>query len=267
MPEVDAVQAVNIATSQDGTSIAFERAGAGPALILVDAAGGFRGFGPMGPLATELEPDFTVYRYDRRGRGDSTDNQPYSVDREVDDLQALIEAADGSAFVYGFSSGAVLALHAAVRGLAIPKLALLEPPLELDDVPSEPDPLGAEVAELVAAGRRGDAVEHFNRSIGVPEEYLVGMRQAPWWPAMEGLAHTLVYDTIITSSLPPARLATITTPTLVIDSQGSDPRLSAWAQGVTDAMPNAQRRTLKGEWHGIEPDVLAPVLTEFFKAN
>ena len=266
MREEDSVQVVNIATSQDGTSIAFERAGTGPPLILVDAAGGFRGFGPMGPLAAELHSEFTVYRYDRRGRGDSTDNQPYSVDREIDDLQALIDAADGSAFVYGFSSGAVLALHAAARGLAIPKLALLEPPLELAE-PAEPDPLGAEVAELVAAGRRGDAVEHFNRSIGVPEEYLVGMREAPWWPGMEALAHTLVYDTIITSSLPPERLAAIATPTLVIDSQGSDPRLSEWAQGVTDALPNAERRTLHGEWHGIEPDVLAPVLTEFFKSS
>lgn len=267
MREGDAVQAVNIATSHDGTSIAFERAGTGPALILVDAAGGFRGFGPMGPLAALLESEFTVYRYDRRGRGDSTDTQPYTVDREIDDLQALIDAADGSAFVYGFSSGAVLALYAAARGLAIRKLALLEPPLELADVPGKPDPLGAEVAELVAAGRRGDAVEHFNRSIGVPEEYLVGMRDAPWWPSMEGLAHTLVYDTIITSSFPPARLATITTPTLVIDSQGSDARLSDWAQGVADAMPNAQRRTLPGEWHGIDPAILAPALTQFFQSR
>jgi pimeloyl-ACP methyl ester carboxylesterase len=263
----DSVQVVNIATSADGTSIAFERSGTGPPLILVDAAGGFRGFGPMGPLAGVLEPDFTVYRYDRRGRGDSTDTQPYSVDREVDDLQALIDAAGASVFVHGYSSGAVLALHAAARGLAIRKMTLLEPPLELSDEPGEPDPLGAEIAELVAAGRRGDAVEHFNRSIGVPEEYLVGMREAPWWPGMEALAHTLVYDTMITSSLPAARLATITTPTLVIDSQGSDSRLSEWAQAVADALPNGQRRTLPGEWHGIEPGVLAPALTEFFKAD
>lgn len=267
MREEDSVQVVNIATSADGTSIAFERAGTGPPLLLVDAAAGFRGFGPMGPLAVELQPEFTVYRYDRRGRGDSTDTQPYSVDREIDDLQALIEAADGSACVYGYSSGAVLALHAAARGLAIPKLALLEPPIELGDQSSESDPLAAELAELVAAGRRGDAVEHFNRSIGVPDEYLVGMRDAPWWPGMEALAHTLVYDTIITSSLPAERLAAITTPTLVMDSEGSDPRLSEWAQGVADALPNAQRRTLPGEWHGVAPEALGPVLTEFFKSR
>lgn len=267
MLEQDSVQVVNIATSADGTSIAFERSGTGPPLILIDAAGGFRGFGPMGPLAAVLEPEFTVYRYDRRGRGDSTDTQPYTVDKEVDDLQALIDAAGGSAFVHGYSSGAVLALHAAARGLAISKLTLLEPPIELSDEPREPDPLAAEVAELVAAGRRGDAVEHFNRSIGVPEEYLVGMRKQPWWPGMEALAHTLVYDTIITSSLPADRLRTITTPTLVINSQSSDSRLSDWAQGVTDALPNGQRRTLPGEWHGIEPDVLAPVLDEFFKGD
>jgi pimeloyl-ACP methyl ester carboxylesterase len=159
------------ARSADGTTIAFERTGTGPALILVDAALGFRGFGPMGELAGLLAGDFTVVTYDRRGRGESTDTPPYVVDREVDDLAALIEEAGGSAFVYGFSSGAVLGLHAAARGLPIPKLALLEPPIPLDDQPEEGD-LRAEVAEMVAAGRRGDAVEHFNRSIGVPE----------WWP-------------------------------------------------------------------------------------
>jgi pimeloyl-ACP methyl ester carboxylesterase len=250
--------------SADGTSIAFSQIGTGPALILVDAAAGFRGFGPMGPLAAALAPEFTVLTYDRRGRGESTDTPPYAVEREVDDLQALIEAAGGSASVYGFSSGAVLALHAAAHGLAIDKLALMEPPLELDEQAPPDTDLGAEVAELVAQGRRGDAVEHFNRSIGVPDEMIAGLRQAPFWPALEALAHTLVYDIAITTSLPAARLPAITTPALVLASESSDERLLGWARGVADALPNGSLRTLQGEWHGVSVDDLAPVLTGFF---
>jgi hypothetical protein len=141
----------------------------------------------------------------------------------------------------------------------------MEPPLELDEsVPPDTD-LGREIAELVAAGRRGDAVAHFNRSIGVPKEMIAGLRQAPFWPALEDLAHTLVYDTVITSSaLPPARLPTVTTPTLVLASAGSDERLLAWAHGVADALPNGSVRTMEGQWHGVPGEDLAPVLIEFF---
>jgi pimeloyl-ACP methyl ester carboxylesterase len=251
--------------SADGTSIAFSQIGTGPELILVDAAAGFRGFGPMGALAAALASAFTVFTYDRRGRGESSDTPPYAVEREVEDLQALIDAAGGSACVYGFSSGAVLALRAAADGLPIEKLALMEPPLELDEnVPADTE-LGAEIAELVAAGRRGDAVEHFNRSIGVPEEMIAGLRQAPFWPALEALAHTLAYDTVITSSaLPPDRLPAITTPTLVLASAGSDERLLGWAGAVADALSNGSLRTMKGEWHGVSVEDLAPVLTGFF---
>jgi pimeloyl-ACP methyl ester carboxylesterase len=250
-------------TSSDGTSIAYEWAGTGPAVILVDAASCFRGFGPMGPLAEALGSRFTVFRYDRRGRGESTDTPPYAVEREIEDLKAVIEAAGGSAFVYGFSSGAVLALHAAAYGLAIGKLALLEPPLELEKPPAEPD-LGAEVAELVAAGRRGEAVEHFNNSIGVPAEMVAELRQSPAWPALEALAHTLVYDTVITSTFPAERLTAIEVPTLVIDSEGSDDRLHKWARGVADALPDGTHRSLKGEWHGVLAEDLAAVLADFF---
>jgi hypothetical protein len=167
---------------------------------------------------------------------------------------------------------AVLALHAAARGLPITKLVLLEPPLDLDDEPSkspessaEPEPdLRAEVAELVAAGRRGDAVEHFNASIGVPLEMVAGMREAPYWPALEALAHTLIYDMEITSSLGADALAGVTTPTLVINSDGSDERLAAWARGVAAALPAGQHRSLPGEWHGVPVEDLARALTEFF---
>ena len=254
---------IEAARSADGTSIAFERAGTGPPLILVDAALGFRGFGPMGPLAAELASNFTVITYDRRGRGASTDTPPYAVEREVEDLHALVDVAGGSAFAYGFSSGAVLLLHAALSGIALPRLALLEPPLALEVEPGGSD-LGAEIAELVAASRRGDAVEHFNKSIGVPEEMLAGMRDAPFWPTLEQAAHTLVYDTTITSSLPLDRVSAITPPVLVLTSEGSDERLPTWARWLRETLPNASLRTLEGEWHGVAPEVLAPVLTEFF---
>jgi pimeloyl-ACP methyl ester carboxylesterase len=249
--------------SADNTTIAYERTGTGPALILVDAALGFRGFGPMGELAGLLAGDFTAVTYDRRGRGESTDTPPYTVDREVDDLAALIEQVGGSAFVYGFSSGAVLALHAAARGLSIPKLALLEPPIPLEDQPEEGD-LGAEVAEMVAAGRRGDAVEHFNRSIGVPEEMVAGLRDAPFWPGLEAAAHTLVYDTTITGSINKEMMSSIDTPTLVVGSEASDDYLSSSARTVADTLPNGRFQALKGEWHGVPLEDLAPVLTEFF---
>jgi pimeloyl-ACP methyl ester carboxylesterase len=249
--------------SRDGTVIAFERVGTGPSVILADAALCFRGFGPMRALAATLAPRFTVFTYDRRGRGEGTDTPPYAVQREVEDLGALIEAAGGSAFVHGFSSGAVLALHAAANGLAIPKLSLLEPPLELDPQPGAEGNLGAEIAELVAANRRGDAVEHFNRSIGVPEEMIGGIKASPSWPTLEGLAHTLVYDTIITTSLSRSTLSRIGAPTLVVTSAATDERLRAWARGIRDAMPDAEHRSLPGAWHGVSPDVLAPVLAEF----
>jgi len=256
---------VEAARSADGTSIAFERAGTGPPLILVDAALGSRGSGPMDALTAELVSRFTVITYDRRGRGESTDMPPYGIAREVEDLQALVDEAGGSAFAYGFSSGAVLLLHAALAGVAFPRLALLEPPLALEDEPDQPD-LGAEVAELVAAGRRGDAVEHFNRSIGVPEEMLAGMRDAPFWPALERAAHTLVYDMTITSSLPLDQLSGVTTPTLVLASEGSDERLPTWGRWLCDTLPVCSFTTLAGEWHGVPPETLAPVLGEFFTA-
>src|ERR687891_333849 len=174
----------------------------------------------------------------------------------------MVDAAGGPAFVYGFSSGAVLALHAAARGLPIAKLALLEPPVPLEDQPAEGD-LGAEIAELVAASRRGDAVEHFNRSIGVPEEMVAGMRDAPYWPTLERIAHTLVYDTAITRSVAPELLASISTPTLVVGSEASGDYLQSSGRSVADALPNGRFLALKGEWHGVPSEALAPVLTEF----
>jgi pimeloyl-ACP methyl ester carboxylesterase len=254
----------SMVTSSDGTSIAFERTGSGPTLILVDPAGGYREVGPMRPLAAQLASHFTVYAYDRRGRGQSTDTPPYSVDREIDDIQALVEAAGGSAFVYGFSSGANLALLAAERGLAIAKVAMLEPPLQVGDEPRSGSDLGAQVAKLVVLGRREEAFERWVRGIGVPAEIIAGMRQDPSWPARTAVAHTLVYDSIIAGTLPAARLSAIATPILVVASDATGGQIETWARTLAEALPNGSLRVMKGMWHGVSPEDLAPVLTEFF---
>lgn len=189
--------------SADGTRIAFERRGDGQPLILVEAAGHFRGFSSFDGLVPVLSREFTVFTYDRRGRGESTDTAPYSSDREVEDLDTLIAEAGGRAHLYGYSSGALLAIRAAAQGLPVDRLALLEPPLndEAGDQPAASDPLTKELQELVRAGRNSDAVEHFHRSIGVPAELIAGMVDTPAWTSMESVAHTL--STTASSRRPP----------------------------------------------------------------
>jgi pimeloyl-ACP methyl ester carboxylesterase len=251
-------------TSADGTSIAFERAGDGPALIAVDAAGSYSGFRPFPAPVELLAPHFTVYVYDRRGRGASGDTPPYAVQREVDDLAALIAEAGGSAFVYAFSSGGLLALHAAAGGLAIPKLALFEPPIEPGHTAVGESAFTAELAELVAAGRRKDAVAFFNRGIGVPEE-IMAQTTPEVWAALEAVAHTLVYDCRVSDATSPGLLGSVKAPTLVVDSQGSGSELTGMAATVAAALPNGTHRSLAGDWHGASHDALAPLLTEFFR--
>jgi pimeloyl-ACP methyl ester carboxylesterase len=252
--------------SSDGTGIAFERAGSGPALILVEASGHYRGFSSFGGLTPLLARSFAVVNYDRRGRGASDDTAPYAVEREVEDLAALIDVAGGEAFLYGFSSGALLALHAAARGLAVPRMALLEPPIATDEDRSEQAEFTAELARLVGAGRRSDAVEYFNAGIGVPADMIEGMRGTPAWSAMESVAHTLVYDCVISEATSSALLASVPTPTLVLDSQGSTEDLTGWAATVGRQLPRGSHRSLPGEWHGVPDGLLAPVLAEFFLA-
>lgn len=252
-------------TSRDGTSIAYERVGTGPALVLVDAAGHYREFTSFGGLIDLLKADFTVYHYDRRGRGGSADTQPYAVEREVDDLAALIEEAGGSAFLYGYSSGSLLALHAAASGLAIPKMALLEPPIEMDDRSGQAA-FTAGLADLVGAGRRDAAVEYFLTGIGVPDEIVAGMRETPSWSAIEAVAPTLVYDSVISEASTVQLLASVAVPTLVLDSEGSSDDLTGMAATVARTMPNAVHRSLPGEWHDVPDEVLAPALTDFLKS-
>ena len=259
--------------SKDGTTIAYQRSGNGPLLIVVDPALSTRADAPQ--LAALLAQNFTVINYDRRGRGDSGDTQPYAVEREVEDIEALIDAAGGPVYIFGSSSGAALALEAASRLPAkISKAVLFEPPFIVDDSrPRVPEDYPARVAELVAAGRRGDAVELFmGKAIGVPEEMLGYMKQDPSWAAMEATAHTLTYDGQIMGDtqagkpLPADRWATATADTLVIDGELSEPFLRNAAQAAADVLPNAQRRTLAGHDHSAvftAPEALVPMLVEF----
>jgi pimeloyl-ACP methyl ester carboxylesterase len=256
-------------TSSDGTTIAFDESGEGPPLILVDGALSYRRFGPMAGLAEALRSQFTVYSYDRRGRGESGDTEPYAVAREVDDLEALIAAAGGSAYVCGLSSGAALALEAAASGLAITKLALYEPPFTVQDADLQhADDFGERLRELLAAGRRGDAVEWFLTSVGVPAEAIPGMRNDPSWPRFEAIAPTLGYDHAIVGdgTLPHERAAKVTVPTLVANGAESPEFFHLAAKATADAIPDGRYRSLQGQYRvDGAPEALAPVLTEFFK--
>jgi pimeloyl-ACP methyl ester carboxylesterase len=249
--------------SADGTRIAFDREGDGPPLILVEPALHYREFSSFGGLVPLLSRDLSVYAYDRRGRGESTDTAPYSPDREVEDLEALIAEAGGPAHLYGYSSGALLAVRAAAYGLPIGRVALLEPPLQDDDA-ERPDPLTRDLAELVGAGRNGDAVEHFHESIGVPAEFVDSMRSTPEWAKMEAIAHTLVYDCTISDTTTAALLRSVEISALVLDSEGSSDNLTGWAATVAAQLPHGSHRSLAGEWHSVPDEVLAPVLLEFF---
>jgi len=251
-------------TSKDGTSIAYEQTGGGPALVLVDAVLHYRRFSSFGGLIPLLAPHFTVYHYDRRGRGASTDTTPYAIEREVEDLAALIDRAGGSAFGYGFSSGALLALHAAAAGLAIPKLAVLEPPVATEQDRPTQAAFTAHIVQLLAEGRREAAVDHLLTSIGVPSEAITAMRADESWQAMVEVAHTLVYDSTISEHTSLPLLASVTVPTLVLDSQGSGDDLTGMAATVAKTLPNATHRSLAGQWHGVPDDLLVTVLAEYF---
>jgi pimeloyl-ACP methyl ester carboxylesterase len=254
--------------SRDGTRIAFERIGAGPALILVDGALCSRRFGPMPKLAPLLAQKFSVYIYDRRGRGESGDVKPYSPEREVEDLGALLKQAGGTAFVAGLSSGAALALRAAAAGLPIRKLAVYEPPF-VAEAGAPPVNHEAELRRLVADGRRGDAVKYFmGPMVGAPPFVVVMMKLMPWvWRKLVAVAHTLPYDAAVMGdfTVPAALLAAVSAPTLALEGEKTDARLRRATQATARSTRNASLRTLKGQTHNVDPKVLAPSLSEFFE--
>ena len=270
---------MNTVQSADGTSIAFTKAGQGPPLILVDGALCSRSFGPMPKLAAQLTPHFTVYTYDRRGRGASGDTPPYAVGLEVDDLEALAELAGAgeageTVFVHGTSSGAALALEAAKRIPAIGKLAVYEPPFIVDGTRSPiPDDYLAQLSRLVTEGRRGDAVKMFMRFVGTPAIFTAVMPLTPVWPKLKAAAPTLPYDiTIIRdhqrgTPFTPAEWADVKIPTLVAAGGKSPAWMTNGTRALADDLPDVQYLTLPGQNHMVKPQAIAPVLTEFFLAR
>lgn len=273
---------MNKVISKDGTVIAFDRSGNGPALILVVGALGVRS---DLELVAALAPHFTVFNYDRRGRGDSGDTPPYVVEREVEDLEALIDEAGGTAFLYGLSSGAVLALEAASKLPGkVKKLALYEPPFIIDDSrPPAPEDYVQQLNAAIAAGRPGDAVEIFmTKAIRLPPEFVTQMRNTPVsalfdgemrppeWVEMEKVAHTLAYDgtimgdTMSGKPLPAGKWASVTSPTLVITGGNSEAFFHNGAKALVNNLANAKHRVLADQDHAVAPSALAPVLVEFF---
>jgi pimeloyl-ACP methyl ester carboxylesterase len=257
-------------TSRDGTTIAYDKQGEGPAVILVDGALSVHSSGGKSELAKLLAPQLTVYGYDRRGRGASGDTLPYAAAREIEDIEALIDHAGGSAFLYGHSSGATLAMQAAVRlGGKVSKIAIYEAPHNDDPDAQEPwRQYLRQLGEVLADGRRGDAVALFMRFLGTPAEQVEAMRQAPFWPGMEAIAPTLAYDhaEIIGErwSAPTDLAARVFAPALVMAGDASLPFMPAAARALSQAMPQGQLRIMEGQTHEVNPGVLAPVLLEFF---
>jgi pimeloyl-ACP methyl ester carboxylesterase len=263
---------VNTVHSKDGTTIAFDRIGGGPPLILVDGALCSRAMGPCGPLATLLAAHFTVFTYDRRGRGDSGDNAPYAVEREIEDLQALVDEAGGAVSIWGVSSGAVLALEATSRLIGVTKLALYEAPFIVDASRPTTEEDWPRIVDAVAGGRRGQAVKFFLKSVGVPAIVVALMPLMPAWSKLKAVAHTLPYDGAIVREnqkgrpLPATRWASVTIPTLVMDGGNSPQWMRHATRALASALPNAKYRTLEGQTHMVKEKAHAPVLVEFFKS-
>jgi pimeloyl-ACP methyl ester carboxylesterase len=263
---------MNKVMSADGTAIVYDRAGQGPAVILVDGALCSRAQGPMPELAKQLASRFTVYNYDRRGRGDSGDAEVYAIEREVEDLAALIEEAGGTAYVYGSSSGAALALEAAAAGLPISKVAAFEAPFVVDDSRKPiPRTWAADMAELAAADRRGDAIRYFmTKGIGLPGLVVTMMKLMPAWKQMKAVAHTLPYDATVLREncfgqpLDASQWESVKAPALVVGGGKSPQWMRTSVKAVAAAVPGAEHREIPGQNHMIKATAIAPVLTEFF---
>jgi len=251
------------AVSSDGTKIAFEKAGSGPALVIVGGALSERDGGK--PLVGKLQERFTVYTYDRRGRGQSGDTKPYAAEREIEDLGAVIEQAGSKAYVYGVSSGAALSLQTAVKlgPTKVSKLAVYEPPYGQDR--KEFNEQKDRVNQLVQAGKPGDAAEFFLKSVGIPAQALEDMKNSPQWERISKIDFTLTYDyAILGDGSVPETVNQIGVPTLVLDGEKTLPFIHPAADRIAQLIPGAQRKTLPGQTHQASPEVVAPVLTEFF---
>jgi pimeloyl-ACP methyl ester carboxylesterase len=263
-------------TSKDGSRIAYDSYGSGPTVILVTGALGYRKFTKMEELAKLLAERCTVINYDRRGRGDSTEVKPFAVEREIEDIAALIDAAGGRASLWGWSSGGALALRAAGAGLAVERLSVYEVPFMVTPDAKRPTPdYGERLDELVTAGDRSGAVTHFMRnSMGIPAPFLALMRLVPMWKGLKATAHTLPYDwaalgrhTMYGAPLDPAEWAPVTVPTLVVAGGKSPAVLQQGSRALAEVLPNAELRKLEGVGHNVKMPALAPVLADFFAGN
>jgi pimeloyl-ACP methyl ester carboxylesterase len=260
-------------TSKDGSAIAYDRHGEGPPVILVAGALGYRKFKPMEELARLLSERCTVINYDRRGRGDSIEAGPFAVEREVQDIAALVDAVGGHASLWGTSSGGALALRAAAAGIGVERLSVYEVPFKVDPAATRPTrDYGQRLDELVAAGDRSGAVKHFMRNaIGIPGPVVAMMQLAPFWKGAKSVAHTLPYDwaalggqAMDGAPLRAEDWASVTIPTLVVTGSKSPAVLQNASRALAGALPNAELRELTGVGHNVKMDVLAPVLSEFF---
>lgn len=259
--------------SRDGTSIVYERRGSGPAVILV--GGALDDGAENAPLAAELADRFTTYNFARRGRGASSDTEPYAVEREIEDIAALIAQAGGRAHLYGISSGGMFVLEAAAAGLPVDRLAVYDVPYDTsDEAPERFREYRERLGAALADGRRGDALELFMRLAGSAEDEIAMARSSPYWPAMETLAHTLAYDAALYGQPSTSRLRKVDQPTLVITGGGNGGRrtgepyehfFESAAQAVAAAVPNAEHVTLTGQGHTVDPTAMATVLKGFFR--
>lgn len=250
--------------SKDGTSIVYDRTGAGPAVILV--TGGLDDGSENAPLAAELTRDFTVFNYARRGRGKSGDNPPYALEREIEDIAALVERAGGKAHLYGVSSGGALVLEAALAGVRADRLAVYEVPYDVaESTPAQQREYVERLTTLLGQGRRGDALELFMQLAGSPDEQIQHARSSPMWPGLEALAHTLAYDAAcLRDRQPPiARLATIQQPTMIATGGAAGP-FEVAADAMARAIPQGERVVLDGQSHVVDPKAIASVLARFF---
>lgn len=263
---------MSFVTSRDGTKIAYDKIGSGAPLILVDGALCSRTNGPNGTLASLLQQYFSVYTYDRRGRGESGDTADYHVEREVEDIAAIIDKAGGSAYLYGISSGAALALEAANRLSSIMKLALYEAPFVIDDS-RKPVPVDylAQMKKLITSERRSAAVKLFmHKGVGLPAPFVAIMPLMPAWTKLKDAAHTLLYDTLLTidfqigQAAPLNRWVSVNVPTLVAVGGKSPAWMRNAMQAIADVLPNAKHQSIEGQTHMIKPSVLAPVLHRYF---
>lgn len=254
--------------SRDGTTLAYDVYGDGPALLFITGATCFRSFWPVLHDAEVFAQEFTVYNYDRRGRGDSGNTLPYTVEREIEDIEALIDAAGGAISLYGHSSGAILALEAAIRLRGkVNRLVMYDPSYAHDETYlSEFKELSQGLDTLLEHGRNDEAIIRFLEGIGIPEEVIIGMQQSPQWPTMLALAPTLAYDTWLASSLPPVeRASQLAIPTQIIVGEESPASIHEVAKQLIEAIPNAKYTLLAGQDHMADPEVVLPALSSFLK--